>query len=74
MMRNAVMGELEWHLVDYDASSDLSDETFQLTVDMPGTIVGGNAEELGGSRVTWKFNGKDLHEHEVVLRAVSVLE
>jgi hypothetical protein len=73
-MRNAVMGELEWHLVAYDASADLCDESFQLTVEMPGAIVGGNAEELHGSSATWKFNGSDLHDHEVVLRAVSVLE
>jgi hypothetical protein len=73
-IRNAIRGELEWHLAAYDATDDLADESFKVTVHMPGVIVGGNCAAIGGSDAVWEFKGTDLQDRERVLRAVSVVE
>ena len=36
--------------------------------------IDGNFDESEGNRAQWKFDGKNLHEGDVVLRAMSVLE
>lgn len=80
--QNAILGELEWKLTAYDATCDAADESFKVTVHMPGKIVGGNCdrfkavntpfEESGDA--TWEFKGTDLQDRERVLRVVSVVE
>jgi len=72
--RNAIRGELEGLLAAYDATSDLDDESFKVSVHMPGIVVGGNFDERDAERVTWKFEGKSLHDRTRVLRVVSVID
>ncbi len=72
--RNAVRGELEWRFTHLDHTTDLGDDKFELTVKLPGTIVGGNADSIDGSTAIWKFEGQTLRDRERVLTAVSVLE
>jgi hypothetical protein len=73
-VQGAVLRTLEWHFAALDQTSDLDDETFELEVHMPGTIVGGNYATCIGGRAHFEFEGKALREREVRLRVVSVLE
>ena len=73
-MRNAILGELEWHLTAYDATCDLADESFKVLVHMPGVIVGGNCTSFEGSDGVWEFKGADLQDRERALRVISVVE
>lgn len=72
--QNAVLYALEWQFTAGDQADDLGDESFALSVTLPGTIVGGNFTECDGARARWTFEGKELKEHDVVLRAISVLD
>jgi hypothetical protein len=72
--QNAIRGQLEWSLTAYDHTCDLADESFTVTVHMPGVIVGGNSDEVANSTATWKFDGDGLQDRERVLRVVSAVE
>lgn len=72
--QHAILGELEWHLTAYDATCDLADESFKVTVHMPGQVVGGNCDTFAGGDAVWEFKGADLQDRERVLRVVSVVE
>ncbi|MCC6738431.1 MAG: hypothetical protein IT452_05250 [Planctomycetia bacterium] len=52
----------------------LNDDRFKLRVTFPGAVVAGNAKpEDGNDRVAlWEFDGKDLQDHAVTLRAVAM--
>jgi hypothetical protein len=71
--RNAALFALEWMLTSVDHSGDLRDEKFTVRVTLPGTVVGGNYDELEGNRATWQFEGRDLFGRDRVLRVVSVV-
>jgi hypothetical protein len=73
-MRHGVLARLEWLITAEDATTDLGDERFVLEVALPGRVVSGNFQRQDGSLVTWEFEGKDMLDRDVVLRAVSVLE
>ena len=71
---NAVLFALEWGFTSFDHYGDLGDETFEVTVAMPGVLVGGNFHNSSGSHAEWSFDGEALQQGDVVMRAVSVLE
>ena len=58
----------------FDVAQDLDDENFTVRVTLPGAVIADNGDELEGSTVVWTFSGKDLHDHDLVLVAHSVLE
>ena len=71
--RNAIAYALEWGFAADDAISDLGDERFEVRLQLPGTLVGGNFERTDAEGMAfWKFDGEQLQEGDVVLRAVSV--
>ncbi|MEW6074415.1 MAG: hypothetical protein AB1726_17705 [Planctomycetota bacterium] len=72
--QNAILFGLEWEFTAYAHSDDVSDEDFTVRVTLPGVVVDGNQDSGEGGALVWAFEGKDLHERDVVLRAVSVLE
>jgi len=73
--RNAVLGQLEWHLTALDHATDLGDEELTLRVHLPGRIVAGDYDRLGSDgEAVWTLDGSVLAERDVRLRAVSVLE
>lgn len=73
--RNGVRGELEARLSAYDHTVDLHDEVFELSVHMPGTIVGGNFDRRDDDdTVVFEFEGEQLRDRDRVLRVVSVVE
>jgi hypothetical protein len=70
----AVLGRLEWNFTAFDQTTDLCDEKFAVSVEMPGVVVLGNYGELEGSRASWSFEGQELRDQAKVLRVVSVVE
>jgi len=71
---NAILAQLESSLTGLDQTNDLGDETFQLRLLLPGTIVGGNYDTLENGAACWKFKGTELQDRELTLRAVSLVE
>lgn len=71
----AFVERCEFHHRRRDIASDLGDENWTVTVDLPGRIVGHNSLDAAGAsnggRVTWKFGGKALFDRDVVLMASS---
>lgn len=57
----------------YDVTADLSDETFEISVVLPGEIVGSNADATDPDRATWKFSGRRLRDADLELMATSRL-
>lgn len=72
--RNAILFALEWGFTSYDHTVDLADENFEVSVTLPGTLVGGNFESSSGSTARWEFEGQELDDRDVVMRAISVLD
>lgn len=60
---------LEEH--DLEVSQDLEDEGFTVRVRMPGAVIGHNGDEAVADEVTFRFNGQDLRDRDVVLVATS---
>ena len=58
----------------FQVTQDLSDDSFWLTVKMPGTVVAGNALMIEEDEAAWEFSGADLLRGDLVLTAVSILE
>ncbi len=73
-IRNAVLERLEWNFTALDQTIDLGDEKLALRLALPGRIVDGNFDALEDGTAVWKIEGGDLHDRDVVLRAVSVVE
>lgn len=58
----------------YELTKDLSDESWKVSVELPGTIVAHNAGEADSSatnQVEWKFDGKAMFDRDLVLMATS---
>jgi hypothetical protein len=73
-VRNAVLESLEWNFAALHQTTDLGDEKLSLRLELPGRIVDGNFDALVDGRAVWKLEGGALHDRDVVLRAVSVVE
>lgn len=58
-----------------EVTEDLGDDSFEIEVEMPGTIIASNASDLEGSvsgnLVTWKFKGEQLRDNAIELLATS---
>ncbi len=59
---------------DYQVTTDLGDERFEVTVRMPGEVQYDNGERRRDDTVVWKFTGKDLRDRRQTLIAVSSVE
>lgn len=53
----------------YEITEDLGDEVFEITIEMSGEIIAHNADEVNGSRATWKFTGDFIRDrnHELLV-------
>ncbi len=65
------MRRYESRLKDYDVTRGLGDDAFTITVVMPGTIVGSNADDASSDRATWKFSGRRFRDRRVELMVTS---
>ena len=61
----------EARLKAFDVTSGLGDDAFQITVKMPGEIVGSNADSVARDRVTWTFSGRRFRDRDVELMVSS---
>ncbi len=60
-----------WHKRFYEITDDLGCEKFEITLVMPGAIVGTNGKMVEQNRVTWTFEGKQLRDCDQELIASS---
>lgn len=56
---------------DLAVSQDLEDEGFTVRVRIPGELIGHNGDDAAANEVTFRFNGQDLRDREVVLVVTS---
>ena len=73
-MRNGILHRLEWLFAHHDHTSDLGDESFDVEITLPGTIVSGNFDRLEGSTAHWRFPAERLAGTDFVMTATSVQE
>ncbi|MHC4304946.1 MAG: hypothetical protein ACYS15_12220 [Planctomycetota bacterium] len=57
----------------FEITGDLGDDGFEITVVLPGTITGSNADSTEGNRATWKFSGQRFRDRDLELMASSRL-
>ncbi len=55
----------------FSVTEDLGDEGWEVSLKMPGVIVGHNGDDVQHSTITWEFDGKALHDRDQVLMATS---
>jgi hypothetical protein len=58
----------------FEITGDLGDDGFEITVILPGRIVGSNADTTDGDRATWKFSGRRFRDRDVELMVSSRLD
>jgi hypothetical protein len=58
----------------FEITGDLGDDAFEITVVLPGTIVGSNGDSTEGNRATWKFSGQRFRDRDLELMATSRLD
>ena len=54
-----------------EVTEDLQDEKFEIRIQMPGQIVAHDGDEVEGSTVTWKFDGKAMNDRPQTVRVTS---
>lgn len=52
-------------------TEDIGDESWEITVALPGQIVAHNGDRAENGEVTWEFSGKLMYDREQVLMATS---
>jgi hypothetical protein len=67
----AFRGRLRWHKRYHEISEDLGDETFEISLIMPGGIVGSNADATAINTATWSFRGEDLRDRDIEIMVSS---
>jgi hypothetical protein len=55
-------------------SEDLQDEHWEVSLELPGRLVGHNGDSVKGNVVIWKFGGNALCDRDEILMAISVVE
>lgn len=63
---------LKWYEEYHKISEDLGNEGFSITIEMPGEIVGSNADEVRGGKIAeWKFKGDWFRDRDLELMVSS---
>ena len=66
----AFMDRYAWYVHRVDV---MQNETFEISVEMPGEIIGSNAESVEGGTATWNFRAGDLGYGDVELMVSSFI-
>ena len=56
----------------HKVTEDLMDESFQIRADMPGRVISDNSEAMEVGVLIWTFNGEDLENDDILLKATSL--
>lgn len=64
----------DWHKRYHEITEDLADDAFEITVQLPGRIIGSNADQSSDDSATWRFNGEVMRDREFELMVSSRLE
>ena len=64
---------LDWHRRYHQLTQGLAAERFTINVEMPGEIVGTNANRVAGATATWTFDGSALRDRDLELLVTSVV-
>jgi hypothetical protein len=59
---------------DFAFTEDLTDENFEVILNLPGKVITTNGERTGLNSVRWEFKGEGLMNRDVPLVAVSVVD
>jgi hypothetical protein len=70
---NAFITAFQARRAAHDVTNDLNDDGFEITLEMPGPIIGSNAESVSGRTAVFKFAGCDLHDRDIELLATARL-
>lgn len=57
---SAFMAALAKHQRDAEVTQDVADDSFEIVVDLPGEVMGSNADTVAGGKATWRFKGESL--------------
>ncbi len=55
----------------FEISEDLGDDSFEITVEMPGEIIASNSDSQSPKTANWRFSGEMLRDRELELMATS---
>ncbi|MCA9283579.1 MAG: hypothetical protein KDA22_00075 [Phycisphaerales bacterium] len=55
----------------FEVTEDLNDDSFEITLQLPGTVMATNAASHAGGAATWSFRGDELHDRSIELMASS---
>jgi hypothetical protein len=58
----AFVDRYDWHQRYHEINEDLADDSFKITVEMPGEIVAANAGDVDGAEAEWEFDGEALRD------------
>jgi hypothetical protein len=67
----AFMRAYDWHRRFFEITEDLGDDSFLITVTMPGQIVGSNAPTINDNTATWQFTGEAVRDRDLELMVSS---
>ena len=56
----------------HQVTEDLMDESFEVRADLPGRVINDNSMAMEVGVLIWKFNGEDLADNDVLMRATSL--
>ncbi|MCH8165554.1 MAG: hypothetical protein IH889_08090 [Planctomycetes bacterium] len=70
---SAFLHRYDWLRRSFEITQDLGDDAFEITVVMPGEIVGSNADSTFANRAIWKFSGERFRDRDVELMVSSRL-
>ena len=64
---NAFIRRYRWQQRYYEITEELADDSSTIIVQMPGEIVGHNADDREGNHVMWNFSGEMMRDRELEL-------
>lgn len=64
---SAFMKRYAWHESFYRITEELAGDIVEITVRMPGEIVGSNANEISENEAVWRFDGRMMRDNDLEL-------
>ena len=68
---DAFTARVDWYKKQYEITEDLGDESYEITVIMPGEIVAANADRVDGNEAYWEFDADLFRDRDVEIMVTS---